>query len=68
MRRIEAKALSGGYQRVPLLYSNQVTLNSCERRYTMIGIYDCFGYGPGYTVSFEESKRKIFQRSDAIRI
>lgn len=25
----------------------------------MIGIYDCFGYGPGYDVSFEERYRLI---------
>ena len=25
----------------------------------MIGIYDCFGYGPGYTVSFEERYKLI---------
>ena len=25
----------------------------------MIGIYDCFGYGPGYNVSFEERYRMI---------
>ncbi len=25
----------------------------------MTGIYDCFGYGPGYEVSFEERYRLI---------
>ncbi len=29
------------------------------RRKKMIGIYDCFGYGTGYDVSFEERYRLI---------
>lgn len=46
-------------QRTSFAIIEQVTLNSCEGRYTMIGIYDCFGYGPGYTVSFEERYKLI---------
>ena len=31
----------------------------------MTGIYDCFGYGPGYDVSFEE-RYKLIRKSDLI--
>ena len=51
----------GGIWRVKLEITDaiidHVTLNICERRYKMIGIYDCFGYGSGYAVSFEERHR-----------
>jgi len=39
-----------------------VILSINEGRYKLIGIYDCFGYGLGYDVSFEE-RYKLIRRA-----